>query len=496
MLKRDFLEKPFDYMNDILLFLYNNNGKATKNELVNEFRISSPTLNEYLSFLQSFLEENDIDHQVTVEIENENITLVKESNFQLKKIVVLFLDKSIKFQMVNQLFLKGELSCDYFQLSYAISSATYYRKIIELNDLLKEFRLQVKRGKLVGEEKQIRFFFFCFFWFLFEDKTDLEKETANQYLGFIEILKENLSISFDPTEVLQIKLWMKISFRRMTTEYNPIISPNYDYPDRPLFEEINMALFTYMKKIDRPYTIYEAYMFYDFFCSMHNFSANSSFSFKLAERQRKESSYLNYMNKIILKYLKQQGYLSAYASSSRLAYIENLLFQFHSQLYYFDGFILPFDNWTIQSIVTALRHPFSGNEVTELMEIATKKFGQGKEKENYANKFTEINYTIILNHIAELNEEKITIGINHSLNPFIGELVIQHLLNILGHKYPIQAELTQDGHHYDILLSNIHNEQLSEKQDFIYVFSDIGNDYDMQEIEKIIVQLIDNRLNI
>lgn len=493
MLKRDFLEKPFDYMNDILLFLYNNNGKATKNELVNEFRISSPTLNEYLSFLQSFLEENGIDHQVKVDTENENITLVKEPDFQLKKVVVLFLDKSIKFQMVNQLFLKSELSCDYFQLTYAISSATYYRKIIELNDLLKEFRLQVKRGKLVGEEKQIRFFFFNFFWFLFEDKAELEKETANQYLGFIEILKESLSISFDPTEILQIKLWMKISFRRMTTEYNPIISPNYDYPDRPLFEEINMALYTYMKKIDRPYTIYEAYMFYDFFCSMHNFSANSSFSFKLAERQRKESSYLNYMNKIILKYLKQQGYLSAYASSSRLAYIENLLFQFHSQLYYFDGFILPFDNWTIKSIVNAYRHPFSGNEVTELMEIATKKFDQGKDKENYANKFTEINYTIILNHIAELNEEKITIGVSHSLNPFIGELVIQHLLNVLGHKYPIRAELIQEDHHYDILLSNIYNEQLAEKQELMYVFSDIGNNYDMQEIEKFIVQLIDNR---
>ena len=34
MLKRDFLEKPYDYMNDILLFLYNNKGQATRNELV------------------------------------------------------------------------------------------------------------------------------------------------------------------------------------------------------------------------------------------------------------------------------------------------------------------------------------------------------------------------------------------------------------------------------------------------------------------------------
>ncbi|ALS37122.1 hypothetical protein ABID30_002974 [Enterococcus rotai] len=493
MLKRDFLEKPFDYMNDILLFLYNNQGHATKNELVSEFQISLPTLNEYLSFLQSFLEENQVNEQVEITLNGENISLKKEPTFPLKKVVVLFLEKSIKFQMVNQLFSKGELTCDYFQLNYAISSATYYRKITELNDLLKEFRLQIKRGKLIGEEKQIRYFFFCFFWFLFEDKTSLEKETANQYLGFVDILKESLNLVFDPTEVLQIKLWMKISFRRLTTEYNPVISPNYDYPDRPLFEEINLALHTYMKKIDRPYTIYEAYMFYDFFCSMNNFSPNSAFAFRLAEKQRRESSYLNYMNKVILKYLKQQGYLSSYASSARLLYIENLLFQLHSQLYYFDGFILAFDNWTVKSIVNAHRHPFSGNEVFELMDIATKKFDQDGEKGSYKNKFTEIHYTIILNHIAELNEEKIAIGVYHSLNPFIGELVIQHLTNVLGHKYPIKTEAFKEDSHYDILLSNIYSETISEKQELVYIFSDIGNSYDMTEIEKLIIQLIDTR---
>lgn len=48
--KTRFLEKPYDYMNDILLFLYNNKGRATRNELVDFFNISLPTLNEYLSF--------------------------------------------------------------------------------------------------------------------------------------------------------------------------------------------------------------------------------------------------------------------------------------------------------------------------------------------------------------------------------------------------------------------------------------------------------------
>lgn len=490
MLKRDFLEKPYDYMNDILLFLYNNKGQSTKSKLIEAFQISLPTLNEYLSFLRQFLDENDISDKVQISAEGDNLYLKKELGFPLKKVVLLFLDKSIKFQMVNQLFQKNEVSCDYFQLTYAISSATYYRKVTELNELLKEFRLQIKRGKLVGEEKQIRYFFFNFFWFLFEDKTELEKETSNQYLGFVDTLKESLNVTFDPTEVFQIKLWMKISLRRMTTEFNPVISPNYDYPDRPLFEEINLSFHTYMKKIDRPYSIYEAYMFYDFFCSMNNFSPNSAFAFRLAEAQRENGSYLNYMNKVILKYLKQQGYLSSYASSSRLSYIENLLFQLHSRLYYFDGFILPFDNWTIESIIHAQRHPFSGNEVNEIMELASEKFDSSEDKDRFENRFTEINYTIILNHIAELNEEKIVIGVYHSLNPFIGELVIQHLNNVLGHKYPIKADLYQDDSYYDILLSNIHSDNISEKQKITYVFSDIGNNYDMNEIEQLILQLL------
>ena len=44
----------------------------------------------------------------------------------------------------------------------------------------------------------------------------------------------------------------------------PTISPHDVQLDRPLFEEINLSIHTYMKRIDRPYTINEAYMFYDF----------------------------------------------------------------------------------------------------------------------------------------------------------------------------------------------------------------------------------------
>lgn len=71
--------------------------------------------------------------------------------------------------------------------------------------------------------------------------------------------------------------------------------------------------------------------------------------------------------------------------------------------------------------------------------------------------------------------------------------MIQHLTNILGHKYPIKAEAFKEDSHYDILLSNIYSDMIAEKQELVYIFSDIGNSYDMAEIEKLIIQLIDKR---
>ena len=47
------------------------------------------------------------------------------------------------------------------------------------------------------------------------------------------------------------------------------------------------------------------------------------------------------MNRVILTYLKARGYLSHYVLPIRLLYIENLLFQLHAQLYYFQDLFYP-----------------------------------------------------------------------------------------------------------------------------------------------------------
>ena len=78
---------------------------------------------------------------------------------------------------VSPVFLSNEL---------LISESTLFRKIKELNQVLKEFEISIWQGKLVGEESQIRYFYFQFYWYLTESKKDKLTNSETTYLGMIE----------------------------------------------------------------------------------------------------------------------------------------------------------------------------------------------------------------------------------------------------------------------------------------------------------------------
>lgn len=478
-------------MNDIILYLHYTPGKVTKSALIDVFNISLNTLNEYIQHIEFFIKENHFENDLMLTIHGDQLSLEKSRTFPIKSCIQIFLEHSVKYQIINHLFERGQIQSELFQTEYNISPATYYRRITELNELLKEFRLTIKRRQLIGEEKQIRYFFFNFYWLLIEDKTEFEKETSNQYLGLIHALSRNLDISFEPAQILQIKLWMKISFKRMTRSQNFIFDPNYDNYDRPMFIEINKVFVEYMVKSDRNYSVYEAYMFYDFFVSMRNFPPTGAFAFRLANAQKIEESYLTTINQTVLRYLKEHHYISPNVSEKRLRYIEQLLYQFHSHIYYFDGVLLNFDTWGSEPSTNLLKKPYTVDDVQQLIDYCQEFFSDYRTSNAFSNKLARINYMLIFAQLAEFNQENVTIAVYQSLNPYYRDLVIQNVENSLGGKYPLQVIPYQENLHYDILLSNITIGQsnTTNNNKYVYIYTDFSNAYDHEQIEKLIHEL-------
>ncbi|MDH6364885.1 hypothetical protein M2139_001886 [Enterococcus sp. PF1-24] len=495
MYKRDFLEKPYDVMNDIILYLYNTQNIVTKAELVRVFKLSFNTLNEYLRLIIAFIQKEDFGAQLKLTIESDQVSLEKSATFPIEHCTQIFLQNSMKYKILQHLFERGEIPSEMFQAEHNISSATYYRRITELNDLLKEFHLKIKRRRLVGEEKQIRYFFFCFYWFLSEDKETFANETSNQYVSFINQLSHDLAIDFQTSEILQIKLWMKISAKRLNRNQEFVFNPAYDSYERPLFNEINRILVNYSVKSEPQYSIYEAYMFYDFFCGMRNFSPRTSFSYRLAKAHKADHSYINFMSQMVLNYLQVHNYLSPTISEQRLAYIEHLLYQFHSQIYYFDGVIINFDSWSLNELAQKLRASYTAQDIRKLINFCQTTFSDYHERQAFSNQLAELNYTTIFNQLAEFNQELITVAVHQSLNPYLEDLVIQTIQQELGKNYPVQVLPFQDGKEYDILVSNVATEQLikANPHQQVYTYGDFCSPYDLSEIKKILQQMLEDR---
>ena len=92
--------------------------------------------------------------------------------------------------------------------------STLFRKIKELNKLLLEFDIQIKNNKLIGEESQIRYFYYLLFDSLHPKfRPDLLQVTKFQ-VEFVRQLEETLKVNFSESSKDKLYRWLAITERR------------------------------------------------------------------------------------------------------------------------------------------------------------------------------------------------------------------------------------------------------------------------------------------
>lgn len=91
------------------------------------------------------------------------------TNFLVDQIKLFYLQKSLKYQVLEELIIHGAPSVEALSINLYISVPNTYKKLKELESILKDFHLTIKFGakltsNLIGTEKDIRSFIFYFFW--------------------------------------------------------------------------------------------------------------------------------------------------------------------------------------------------------------------------------------------------------------------------------------------------------------------------------------------
>ncbi|WP_430597803.1 helix-turn-helix domain-containing protein [Enterococcus sp. AZ177] len=156
MRKFDLLEKLEIYQIELLIYLSNVGGTATKKELLQHLDIGNYFLSKLLEELMTSAQKSN--GRFSIELDKQTIIFKTKPDYSLHTLYNELIVLAPKYTILEELLLFGTIDINRLTEKIGISYSTYFRKINELNVLLNEFDLTIQNGSLIGPELQIRFF--------------------------------------------------------------------------------------------------------------------------------------------------------------------------------------------------------------------------------------------------------------------------------------------------------------------------------------------------
>ena len=184
------LEKKEQIQVKILRQLVLKRDKITAQELCEGVNLSRPSI-----------------ESMEVMRQDNKLALNMAESQSLDEVISFLIQDSIKYRMLLLLFEQKNYMI--FELAEAllVSESTLFRKIKELNKLLSEFELQIKNNKLLGEESQIRYFYYLLFDSLHPKFRPNFLQVTKFQVDFILQLEETLKVTFSESSQDKLYRW-------------------------------------------------------------------------------------------------------------------------------------------------------------------------------------------------------------------------------------------------------------------------------------------------
>lgn len=247
-----FINKADNKKIELLDYLIRQPKEVTISELISVTGLSDKTIR---SIIQDFPKNPALDPNNVVINYNEvgKIKSIGITNSSLVDIAFYYLEQSILYVMIKELFLNGNLQMDKFCEEHFISSSTFSRYKSKLKIIVEQFNLKLLSNlTLVGQEYRVRNFFFLFFsnanskWLFSEG--DYHRIDASLTKNFLD------DFTLDPAQKSLMRLLVYIC--EIRNSQGNAIQEELDIELKPdsIYEKIYYDINQY---IDRHFSCYE-----------------------------------------------------------------------------------------------------------------------------------------------------------------------------------------------------------------------------------------------
>ena len=482
-----FLEK--NEVREITIFnqLVLNGGTLSYGKMLDQLGVSKASLENDLSSIAIRIE--GFDQKVQLHYDGQTIGLSMSDDLSLQQIYRLYLDQSIKLQIITFLFKHQEFSITQLTQKLAISESSLFRKIKELNSHLKEFGIKIRNGQMQGEELQIRYFYFQFYCYI-EDKTTFLAEHPNDRLTqMIDAMEKFLNVTITPENRERLTIWLIISNARVTIidkQAKRLRTQMKAYRKDPFFHKIQVFVLRYFSRYSIEVDEVESMIHFAFLLAFPVLKEPDFHEYRLLrDRHAPIASMDTLIAETIINHFKYRRlpYMLERDMSYHLTHI-------HTRLYFFQGDI---EIYEYERIIAKEKQIVGTNVVSfarTLLKTSTKTLADKTGENNSLLKMELLKYISLLVLITFKMASVIQVGIDLKMDGLyketLGELLILKLKPIKG----VRVEHYDPTKIYDLILTN---EEPKDQENYddarIYILSEILSSFDMVNIQRIIQEL-------
>ena len=483
----NFLEKHEIREVHIFQNLVLNGGEINYSDMIDYLEVSRASLEKDLEAITFRFQS--ISKKVRLEYDGQQIALYMSNEFSLEQVYQHYLRQSIKVSIVTYLYKHQEFTITQLAQKLTVSESSLFRKIKELNSYLKEFHIKIRNGRMQGEELQIRYFYYQFYWYI-ADKAALDTtKNDDQVERMVQATENILQATLEPESKRRISVWYHISKNRVNSRskvYKSLHQQMKPYQEDRMYHKVRNLVLRFFSRYSIEVDEEEGMMHFIFLLAFPILSENDFHEYTLLRDRRTPTAYLDtyIVETIIIQYNVRK---LPYMLEREIYYY---LSQIHARLYFFKGDIEVYD----YDAILAKEKKFTGKDLLsfaeQLRDISVGKLAIEETTDDALLKMELLKYISLLAIVTFKITTVLQIGIDLKMESIYTKALSQLLVLNMKHINGTHIEQYKPKKQYDLILTNVPPENKNHyNKAKVYVLSEILSPFDQKNIQKIIQTL-------
>lgn len=199
---------------NFLKTLYANDRRLTFRQLSEVLSCCERTIKNTFNKLNVRFKNELNNNELYLSLDVTTITLDIHKSVPLDYFLKQYIKTSAIFHILSEFYSHTEITPEKLTQSLFISRSKLYKCFQHINQFLVEFDLTIKNNTLIGDELQIRYFYFLLFWHSNNHHAITTPPVNKRFLTILSQLEQELAITIQDSDQSKLVLWLQISTQR------------------------------------------------------------------------------------------------------------------------------------------------------------------------------------------------------------------------------------------------------------------------------------------